>query len=238
MQCLVCKKEFTPKNKLVSQRFCSKQCISNRRKQLGVYLKKIIIKTCKVCNKEFTQIGVTTRLYCSEKCRVQKINEIRRAKTQKKLGLKNCVYCGIEFQQRRIDNIYCSEKCATKMFYKKHREEIIDRTIVNIGIRKQKTMVQSEDTKIKKKDRSYRLLLLKLLGGRCVICGIDIPEVLAIHHVIPQGYNRPTDGMRYRTYYEDYKKGKLLRLLCANHHILLHRGKLNDNLHEILFTKT
>ena len=110
-KCVICGKEFVPRNQC--QKTCSGECsIENKRRKDKIRkqgtAQKPAILTCPNCGKEFRQ-NVTTQIYCSDKCR----SAHERAKRPKKpLEPKLCAQCGQEFIPKTSTQRYCSKVCC------------------------------------------------------------------------------------------------------------------------------
>ena len=117
-KCVICGKEFVPRNQC--QKTCSGECsIENKRRKDKIRkqgtAQKPAILTCPNCGKEFRQ-NVTTQIYCSDKCR-NEYNKKRyldeyHAKAKGKSETKICAQCGQEFITTNGSQKYCSAVCC------------------------------------------------------------------------------------------------------------------------------
>jgi hypothetical protein len=89
----------------------------------------------------------------------------------------------------------------------------------------------------RRNEHQYKEKLLAALGSKCEICKINIPEVLVIHHVDPTKKTRGNSCHKWKRLWGEYQSGVPLRLLCHNHHVLLHCKKLEGDIHAMLFTR-
>jgi DNA-directed RNA polymerase subunit RPC12/RpoP len=76
------------------------------------------MKKCKKCEKEFKTTGYNNH-YCSKECRIKVKNENRRKSPQN----FKCIICGVEFIQKRKDNLVCSSLCSQKLWVKNNPEK-------------------------------------------------------------------------------------------------------------------
>jgi hypothetical protein len=121
MICSQCNKDFIKSYR--TQKYCSKECTKIYRKEYSkkyqktalanrvkeTKLKKIVIKVCIQCAKEFTPTKTTPyQKTCSQKCRTSFGNS-----QVKKKGIRSfiCVFCSKEFNSIRKKK-YCSLKCS------------------------------------------------------------------------------------------------------------------------------
>lgn len=155
-----------------------------------------------------------------------------------------CFFCGKIFNVKLIGTLpkYCSDKCARDALYERDREKIIK---INAAYRRKKLHTDEnyrlkniQDGKInaKKREMKAKQTLLNFLGNKCDVCGIDIVDVLVVHHTNGEGHInqyrknvgtkqkiKTTNKNRYQKYLAQYLSGEPMRLLCQNHHVLLHR---------------
>jgi hypothetical protein len=205
---------------------------------------QLTVKHCAYCQKQFIPKS-SRHIYCSDECNVQAQVKQRREKRRNQLTKRPCLHCKKEYRPMRSDQKYCSRRCAGLAHYYAHRPELIKKAMARIRFRLdndpafRKKWRKQSDKRRKNAEQRARVTLFNLLGNKCEICGIDIPDVLMIHHVNGGQHSQNTRRHnRYQFYLKQYKAGIPLRLLCANHHILVHRGKVDADLRQILFNKT
>lgn len=104
--CEWCKEDFQSKSR--TQRFCSKVCFRNSRRELS-YIK------CENCNKKFKRSHRSQR-FCCQRC--SNLNLFKQ-KIDKKCG-----YCGCDFVSNTHLRKYCNDKCA-KNAHEKNKKKII-----------------------------------------------------------------------------------------------------------------
>lgn len=95
--CPACGKNYKPR--YARQKYCSWACRAKGR------MKRIPLKTCPNCHKQFRCSKSKTRIYCSKKC----YGEF----TRKQL-FRPCEYCGTVFHARPNDMRFCSPSCFSK----------------------------------------------------------------------------------------------------------------------------
>ena len=87
--------------------------------------------TCNHCGKEFKKVRKTAK-YCSQECGAKqwyidfkargRVNKFDKEKPKYKREKKEkpileCVICGNEFRQTRIDRVTCSRECVNRLWY-------------------------------------------------------------------------------------------------------------------------
>lgn len=195
---------------------------------------------CLICGKPF-QTSSPLKIYCCYSCNLRAKNIRSREERILKRGKKPCLSCGKLFDVTRPDKKYCCIKCLHHDYHQTHKVEINKRHVKYTQQRLKtdeefrKKWSQRAKKRQKSKEKRNKEMLISILGGKCEICKINIRSILAVHHVNPQKNNKPQDTNRYTTYLKQYYHGEPLRLLCFNHHALLHQGKLNGDIKEILF---
>lgn len=118
IMCLSCGKTFQKKRS--DQKVCEIYCYKNSRRVPEIK------KTCPICNTVF--IKHTSAKFCSSKCsRIQEnINQklTRRKKVEHLYKTqKNCVECGKEFCNDKLQRKFCSRKCSAKKSNKDNTEK-------------------------------------------------------------------------------------------------------------------
>ena len=148
-----------------------------------------------------------------------------------------CINCGKSYVTIRETAKFCSPKCARKFYYDTNCATIIKRNTQNIQAKMKlnpefrKKHLETIHRCGKNSERRYKEKIFSLLGNKCEVCGISIPEVLTIHHNNPKTKPRNIcSSHKWRSMYLQYFEGQELRLLCFNDHALLHRNKLQGKL--------
>jgi len=129
---------------------------------------------------------------------------------------RKCPVCGGSFtcKDRSDSNRkYCSQNCSRKASNKGikkwmhlHPEKLKEyRTNQILKNPKYNALVR----------RAQRAKILEMLGGKCVVCGVDNPNWLHVDY-IPTTRNEQFRHPRTLTFTR--KNPHLFRILCANHH--------------------
>lgn len=100
------------------RRWCF-NCLSDNRhvKPRVDYTKKVVTRSCNVCNSDFTTTENRYRKYCSYKCAKEsekKYNYKRIRGLLKKPALKDCAVCGSKFKPYSSMDKYCSVNCRVQ----------------------------------------------------------------------------------------------------------------------------
>lgn len=149
--------------------------------------------------------------FCSAKCGDDHRNGLRFPKTTSRI----CKTCGEEFMLETGDNNrrYCSKECSKKGQSKRVR--IFNEKNPDAMKGYNKNRLAKNPDAWRDKNRRERAEALKLLGGKCIVCGVDNPHWLHLDYI-------PTSiGMRYRHSRSlKFIRENLsdFRILCANHH--------------------
>ena len=162
---------------------------------------------CLYCGKE-VDAQRRTKKFCSPTCAQ------RHAKNYPKT--RKCGECGEEFQvltRSDCNRRYCSERCAKKhnskalrIWHKDHPEA---------QDRYEQTRMAKNPGAWKEKSRQDRLQIIALLGGKCIVCGVDNPNWLHVDY-IPTTRGKPFRHPRHLRFIQENIDD--FRLLCANHH--------------------
>jgi hypothetical protein len=239
MNCLCCNKEFTPNKR---QKYCSKKCRDktlgrryheNKARKQGLPFGKQSGQ-CQICGKIF-EGRLRVKRYCSKAC-AHKAQRLNHNITIQKHELIQCLNCGKTFNQGPNNQKFCSPKCAHKFYYDTHCATIIKRNTQNIQTKMKlnptfrKRHLETIRRASKNNERKYKEKLFTLLGNKCEVCGTDIFDVLTIHHNNPKTKPKVKSTIKWKSMYLQYFEGHPLRLLCFNHHALLHRNKLTGDI--------
>ena len=104
--CLFCGKTF---EKTSPTSFCSRSCANTYRAQHRKPSRKIPrYGYCPVCGKKFSQPFKGIRIYCSPECRIKSYAKKKRSV----LMIKNCLFCGKEFEAKKRTQKLCSSSCV------------------------------------------------------------------------------------------------------------------------------
>ena len=97
-KCACCGKKFKPPDKSYDQKFCSRECVSENRRNA--------IKDCRHCGKPFHS-PFSTAIFCSRVCSDadRKIRQVERT----------CVCCGKAFVAKNNKASLCSNRCEKTM---------------------------------------------------------------------------------------------------------------------------
>ena len=74
--------------------------------------------------------------------------------------------------------------------------------------------------------RRLRKEAVKVLGGKCVVCGEDDPDVLQIDHIYGGGTEERIRIGNQGTYRRVIKGELGYQILCANHNMKKHAGEI------------
>ena len=146
-ECVYCGETYFPRTH--RQKYCSNECFRKatyKPKKKRVRVKRTptitepIPRNCVVCSKPFMDHTRNhSKRFCSDSCRYKakrkRRKERRKALSERKrsdyepkpkpkpqLKLKNCAFCGKEFEGRK-DKKYCSKLCKERMARKKNPEK-------------------------------------------------------------------------------------------------------------------
>lgn len=163
--------------------------------------------TCHHCGKVF-ESQRSTRKFCSRAC----ANRSAWAKEK----IRNCSYCGKPFALKSAADAnrqHCSKECAKNHNRKRIKTWQEERP----GIMKKynANRVAKNPGVYQQQKRQERLEMIALLGGKCIVCGVDNPYWLHIDY-IPTTRNEQYRHPRHLKYVREHLDK--FRLLCANHH--------------------
>lgn len=162
---------------------------------------------CLYCGK-IVEAERPTKKYCSTKCASRYRNGYPKTRI--------CLVCGTSFKvltQGDCARKYCSDACSKKQYAKqimnwknehpeKEKEYRKNRVSKNPGVWREKYRLE-------------RIEIIKLLGSRCVVCGVSNQNWLHVDY-IPTTRNKPYRHPRHLSYIKKHLSD--FRLLCANHH--------------------
>jgi hypothetical protein len=163
--------------------------------------------TCQNCGKVF-EAQRRTRKFCSVSC-------ANRA-TWAAEKTRPCRQCGTPFPLRSgadANRQHCSQACAKKSV-QKSTKAFYDR---NPGYmdKIQKERVVKNPGMWREKHRKERLEIIRLLGGKCIVCAVTNPNWLHVDYV-PTTNGKPYRHPRHLKFVREHAND--FRLLCANHH--------------------
>jgi len=190
--------------------------------------KKTSIKNCEICKQEYVdKTSNQIKKYCSNKCRnksyLPKSREYQKEwRNQNPEKYKLQLQKGYEYKRRR----YHDDKKYRENLLQKHRGHYWENRYEVLAKHREYFKKYSKTEKYKKHRRGYyrenkeRFAdyqrenyknKIKKLGGKCSICRSD--EALNLHHIIPKAEGGSN-------------KLENLAVLCANHHMMIHRGMI------------
>lgn len=118
MKCVVCGKEFEPKNP--HRKYCSNACGQKAwyYRARAKHPKRV---TCPICGKEF-ETTIHSKQYCSLECSAAgKALAEQRRKGRDKPIKRICRLCGKEFEPTQGNQWYCSLECSNQGWHKRCR---------------------------------------------------------------------------------------------------------------------
>ena len=162
---------------------------------------------CQHCGKEF-EAQRKTRRFCSSACANRSAWRVQKKRT--------CLQCGNEFilaSAADANRKYCSQACSKKA-YSKHLQSW---SFEHPDAQKEynKTRLIKNPGAWREKHHNERLEAIKLLGGVCVVCGVENTNWLHIDY-IPTTRGKPYRHPRHLKFIREHLSD--FRLLCANHH--------------------
>ena len=172
-------------------------------------MRKITL-VCIYCSNEFTASRVDAK-YCSDSC----AQSYRKTKTGK-VRERSCLECGTTFaivERGDANRRYCTRQCAKRAYNKQQSAWHFSNP--DAMARYNANRVAKDPDSWKRKDRLGRSESLRLLGGKCIVCGADNPNWLHIDFIATQRglkYRHPRHIAYIRTHLHEF------RILCANHH--------------------
>jgi hypothetical protein len=189
----------------------------------------MVTKICPYCGKEKTNNAFYLRMYkkkdgsistyCSYACKLC-IPKIRRKKyhsdeNYRRKRLEENRICKMKnrekyLKKRREWRLKNKDRINQKQrdFYKKHKKEIFEK--------RKKYFQDHKDYYYQKRKEWYertREELIKLLNGKCVVCGETNKDFLEFDHIKPINSHKRENNLL-----EIKKHPEKFQLLCANHH--------------------
>ena len=167
----------------------------------------MITITCKHCG-NLIETKRKTRKFCSQSCANRSLWASEKS--------RDCRHCGNQFPLKSAADAnrqHCSKKCA-----KAHNAKAIrDWRKANPDYMPayQKKRAAKNPGMWKKKARADRLLIIELLGSKCIVCGVTNQNWLHVDF-IPTTRDAPYRHPRHLNYIREHLNE--FRLLCANHH--------------------
>jgi predicted nucleic acid-binding Zn ribbon protein len=164
---------------------------------------------CLYCGKEIEGQRRTLK-YCSTRCAQRYLHGSAKERT--------CKVCGKVFKIEKYgDNNrrYCSQKCSKKSYAKQAGTWRIEHSDELKLYMHERNKREVESGKVKTRRQGDRLESIRLLGGKCIVCGATNPNWLHIDF-IPTTRNLPFRHPRHLRYIREHLSE--FRLLCANHH--------------------
>ncbi len=162
---------------------------------------------CEYCGKE-VEAQRKTKRFCSTACEQRQRRDFPKERA--------CRHCGKMFPvitRADANRQHCSKECA-----KNHNRKLIKAW----NEEHPEAMKKYNANRVKKNPSTYqvgkrqeRLEMIRLLGGKCIVCGVDNPYWLHIDY-IPTTRNERYRHPRHLRYVREHLDK--FRLLCANHH--------------------
>ena len=162
---------------------------------------------CQNCGKSF-QSQRKTRKFCSVSCANRSI--WASSKT------RECSLCGKSFpitSAKDANRKYCSQKCSKKANTKRVSSWMLEHP--DAMKKYNQARVAKNPGAGKDKSRKDRKEIIKLLGEKCIVCGVSNQNWLHVDY-IETTRNKPYRHPRHLKYIREHLSG--FRLLCANHH--------------------
>lgn len=129
---------------------------------------------------------------------------------------RNCLHCGNSFPLKSAADAnrkHCSKACAKAHNVKRIKDWNQDHPDAMKQYNANRT--NKNANAYKEQSRKERLAILELLGGKCIVCGVDNPNWLHVDY-IPTTRGTPYRHPRHLRYVREHITN--FRLLCANHH--------------------
>jgi endogenous inhibitor of DNA gyrase (YacG/DUF329 family) len=161
-------------------------------------------------------------LYCGERVEAKRPNRKKFCSNRcaqrfaKNLPSKReCKICGREFKivKGGQNRKYCSEKCSKKA-YTKQTLAWHERNPNSMKKYNKKRKAKNPGV-WREKYRRERAEAIKMLGGKCIVCGASNPNWLHIDYK-PTTIDKPYRHPRHLKYIKEHIIE--FRILCANHH--------------------
>ena len=169
----------------------------------------MVTVTCQHCGIEFTTQR-RTRKFCSRAC----ANRSAWARE----GSRKCRQCGKTFPLKSAADAnrqHCSQKCSKKSQQKSLAEFYARNPPLDYARGVNDRRIERDPDMWRRKTKAERLETIRLLGGRCVACGVTNPLWLHVDY-IPTTRGKPYRHPRHLKYIREHLSD--FRLLCANHH--------------------
>ena len=163
---------------------------------------------CLYCGKEVEAIRPTRKKFCSLRCNFRYIHHLS--------SERQCKLCGKTFplvDASDNNRRYCSQACEKKAITKNTKAWWDAHPEAN-AIYQQRYLAKTPGA-YRDKARRDRLEAIRILGGKCIICGGSNPSWLHVDY-IPTTNGKPYRHPRHLKYIKDHISD--FRLLCANHH--------------------
>lgn len=167
----------------------------------------MITKDCVRCGKAFDAQRRTAK-YCSPTC-----GSRERTNVPKQRACRNCGSTFPVITRADANRQHCSQRCA-----KSHNAKAIaDWKAARPGYMKpyNEARKAKRPGEAREKWRQDRIAAIQLLGGRCVVCGVENQWWLHIDY-IETTRGKPFRHPRHIRYIREHLAE--FRLLCANHH--------------------
>jgi len=162
---------------------------------------------CLYCGLEVEALRPSRKKFCSYRCSQRYAHHLP--------SIRNCKICDKEFPINKGDQNrrYCSQACAKKANTK--NTLAWHQTHPGVMSTYNAKRVLKHPGIWREKYRSGRIETIRLLGGKCIVCGVNNPHWLHLDY-IPTTNGKPYRHPRHLKFIKEHISD--FRLLCANHH--------------------
>jgi len=181
--CLNCGNKIKASLKNHKKKFCNSSCAAtfNNKNKNYSFTKELKTTNCTICGKEIEVFKNTSKIhsFCDECC-VKPKNNKKILLIEKISKIRTCKFCNKTLNDKKNQNVYCSQKCQTDFNWELKKIEIEKGNITY--------------------NRPLKIYMLKKNGHICEICnntewnGKQIPLVL--DHIDGNSYNGLPNNLR------------------------------------------
>ncbi len=149
---------------------------------------------------------------------------MKQTESQRQYYLNNKERLSARTKERRSKDINYKEKA--KVYYKRYYLKNKGRILIHQKEKRRQNPNYKKEQQVRSKNwySKSNTKLYTILGNKCSICGCSNVDVLVIHHMNKDKNKFVQSNPTY--YFKELELGVPLKLLCANCHLLLHKGKL------------
>ena len=133
------------------------------------------IKTCIICNEEFTSNGGNIKC-CSKKCSKQNLKNCQSASYIVNELIKNCLFCGLKIKCNKNTKKYCSKQCSDKDRKQNNSPSKVSLCIecgCNFETKPSKTLCSKECKRIHKNNTRKNTYVYKMKIKNCLVCNLE-----------------------------------------------------------------